>query len=81
MCEVFPVGSRCPVFLIYPLKLFRCVSKTAALGGLFQRIYLLIVITIDTLKGINYFIMLLCAIRLVLVPLKIKISVKHSPFF
>ena len=37
----------------YPLKLFRCVSKTAALGGLFQRIHLLIVIIIDTLKGIN----------------------------
>ena len=63
----------------YLLKLFRCVSKTTALGGQFQRIHLLIVITIDALKGINYFIMLLCAIRLVVVPL--KIYVKHSPFF
>ena len=78
MCvRFFQLTPGAPYF--YPSKLFRCVSKTTALGGLFQRTHLLIVITIDALKGINYFIMLRCAIRLVLVSL--KISVKHSPFF
>ena len=52
MCVRFSnLALGAPYF--YPLKLFRCVSKTAALSGLFQRIHLLIVIIIVTLKGIN----------------------------